>query len=83
MKSVRYVGPHRALPDEPLIDGLRPDVEIAAAGDWRGCWAEAGKAVEVPDEVAGKAPKGADPGEGLLAQTGNWEAVSAPKTKEG
>ena len=33
----------------------------------------AGKIVDVPGELAGKAPSGDDPGRGLLAQVDVWE----------
>lgn len=41
---------------------------------------EAGEEFEVTDEQAGRAPKDDDPGEGLLAQVGNYELVT-PKKK--
>lgn len=51
---------------------------------------EAGGEVDVPADVAGRAPSTSidpetgetvtDPGEGLLAQVGCWEAAPEPKT---
>lgn len=40
--------------------------------------AHRGVPVEVPDEVAGRAPDGDDEGVGLLAQAGMWRQVPAP-----
>lgn len=70
-KNVVYVG--------PFADG----VEIADTG----AWASPGEPVEVPDEVAGRPPKGKpededyDPGEGLLAQTSNWAKAGTKAAK--
>jgi hypothetical protein len=50
-------------------------------GDRTGIVVEPGQAVEVPDDLVGKAPTGTpgtddyDPGYGLLAQTDVWELV--------
>lgn len=76
MATVKYIGPSAA-------------VEIADTGQW----VERGETVEVSSELAGRTPSGKpededyDPGEGLLAQTGNWakpttkaaKAVATPK----
>lgn len=46
-----------------------------------------GDTVDVPDEIAGRAPSGVrgdegfDPGSGLLAQSEKWVLVKAPKAK--
>lgn len=71
-KHVVYIG--------PFADG----VEIADTGQW----ATPGESVEVPDEVAGRPPKGKpdsdgyDPGEGLLAQTSSWARPGTKAAKE-
>jgi hypothetical protein len=41
-----------------------------------------GEVVDVPDEIAGRAPAGDDPGEGLLAQVDVWRAAKAAKRSE-
>ena len=46
----------------------------------RGCL-EPGEVFETTDEIAGRAPSGDDPGEGLLAQVDNYELVTEPKKK--
>lgn len=73
---VRYIGPHDS-------------VDVVIAGEPGRWWAvERGATVEVPTGVAGRGPRPAhgvpadadyepaDPGEGLLAQTDNWEPVA-------
>lgn len=40
-----------------------------------------GEPVDVDAAVAGRAPEGDDPGEGLLAQTGNFAAVTVKGRK--
>lgn len=66
MANVTYVGPH-------------DEVEFFVGEIIR--TAKQGETVEVPDHVAGRPPKGDpdsekfDPGEGLLAQAENWQAV--------
>jgi hypothetical protein len=40
-----------------------------------------GEPVDVDADVAGRAPDGDDPGEGLLAQTGNFVAVTVKGRK--
>lgn len=40
-----------------------------------------GEVFEVSAEVAGRAPSGDDPGEGLLGQVGNFELVKPPAKK--
>jgi hypothetical protein len=44
---------------------------------------EAGEEFEVTKEQAGHAPKGDDPGSGLLAQVGNYELVTETPKKKG
>lgn len=61
-------GAVRHLPGWPLLDDNGDALLV-----------EEGTVIEVPSEIAGKAPKGElgnksyDPGEGLLAQTDVWE----------
>jgi hypothetical protein len=74
MKKITYVGPQ--------------DVVETEYGD-----AVRGEPFEVPDEAAGRAPSGVrgeldedgqptyDPGEGYLAQPGNWQPWPLPKPK--
>lgn len=38
-----------------------------------------GESFDVLAAVAGRAPSGDDPGEGLLAQPDNWQPAKAPK----
>jgi hypothetical protein len=70
-KHVVYVG--------PFADG----VEIADTGQW----AHPGEPVEVPDDVAGRPPKGSpddegyDAGQGLLAQPANWAKAGTKAAK--
>ena len=53
----------------------------------RGCL-EPGEVFDCPAHLAGRAPSGTsgeadwDPGEGLLAQVGNYELVTATKTEK-
>jgi hypothetical protein len=49
--------------------GPYDEVVVAATG----LTAKRGETVEVADQIAGRAPKGDDPGEGLLAQPTNWQ----------
>jgi hypothetical protein len=71
MPNVVYIG--------PFAEG----VEIAETGQW----ANPGEPVEVPTEVAGRAPKGKpededyDSGEGLLAQPANWAKAGTKAAK--
>ena len=44
----------------------------AGVGIETGQWLEPGDPVEVDEAVAGRSPEGDDPGEGLLAQVGNF-----------
>lgn len=64
--------------------GPHAEVEVAALGEF----VKRGDSIEVPAELAGRAPSGDptddtfDPGGGLLAQVDNWQLVEAPKTKK-
>lgn len=69
--KVTYVGPF-------------PEVELYDTGDW----VNQGETIDVRDSLAGRPPSGEpgtddyDPGEGLLAQTANWQPVDGkPKAK--
>lgn len=70
--QVVYIGGSRA--NRSADPDALGDVEIAATGQW----ATFGEPVDVDADVAGRAPKGDDPGEGLLAQPDNW---AKPTTK--
>lgn len=75
-KQIRYIG------------FSAQGVEVGE-GDWYGLFLP-GEPVDVPEEIAGRAPSGTlgdddyDPGEGLLAQTGNFVegAVAASTVAE-
>lgn len=64
MPSVKYVGPFANV----VVEVLGLEVEVAN-----------GASIDVPDAVAGSAPKGDDPGSGLLAQTDNWKKAGGSR----
>jgi hypothetical protein len=43
---------------------------------------DAGETFDVPADIAGRAPKGDDPGEGLLAQAEHFQRVKTPPAKK-
>lgn len=76
-KLIEYIGPLRAYVEDGTDDDSKtpaPVIEIVDTGQ-AVTW---GVPIEVDAAVAGRPPKGDDPGEGLLAQT-DWRLA---KTKE-
>lgn len=59
MKTIQLVDPAMKPGDVKIVPSLGLSVEF-------------GHQIEVPDDVAGRAPSDDDPGEGLLAQTDLW-----------
>ncbi len=53
------------------------EVEIAATG----LVVKRGEVVELYPNLAGRAPDGDDPGEGLLAQVDTWRVAAKPAAK--
>lgn len=53
------------------------EVEVPGVGV-----AKRGETVSVPTDIAGRAPNGDDPGEGLLAQPSNWAPAKAAPSKK-
>lgn len=69
--KIRYIGPFK--------EGVEIDITPQRLGI--PTFVAHNHQVEVPDELAGREPKGDDPGEGFLAQTDNWVRVESKEAK--
>lgn len=75
MPTLVYTGPHDSV-DVPVPDPITGERVIVCVR---------GEPVEIPQGLAGRPPKGDEPGDGLLAQVDAWQPAPpkpAPNPKE-